>query len=284
MDLEDRLVTATPEGVSVEMVLAGAGSRFGAILLDCAIQGVVLFVGILFAQAMGAATGSFLVGAGVASVAAFVALFGYFVVLETLGDGRTPGKRAAGLRCVRLDGRPIGFLQSVVRTALRLVDCYVSLGLVGVTSILATGHNQRLGDLAAGTVVVRERRVARLGALATTLTTTPGAPVPVVSAYAEPLDARGWDVTAVSDDQLAVVQRFLRGRFGYAPAARVQLAERLAAMLAPSVAGDPGDLPAERFLEGVVAAKVGGGWAVPYVTAPPAVALPLPPPAPPDAD
>lgn len=272
MDLEDRLVTATPEGVSVEVVLAGAGSRFGAILLDCAVQLVLLFACLFVAGAIGGAVGGSSSGpldVGALSVLAFLVLFGYFIVLEAITGGRTLGKLAAGLRAVRVDGQPMGFRRSVVRTMLRLVDVYLTLGMVGLGFIVGTPRNQRLGDLAAGTVVVRERRAAQTRAttaLATGLPVAPGGPVPVLSAYAAPLDARGWDVTAVTSDEAVLAERFLRSRFGYTAAARARLAARLANQLGPKVAGAPADLPAERFLEGVVAAKTGAGWAVPAWT------------------
>jgi uncharacterized RDD family membrane protein YckC len=268
------MVTATPEGVSVEVVLAGAGSRFGAIMLDSLVQLVLLWACLFGAGAIVTAvtSGSPSSGpilAGVLSVVAFLVLFGYFIVLEALTGGRTLGKLAAGLRAVRLDGQPIGFRRSVVRTMLRLIDVYLTLGMVGLGCIVGTPRNQRLGDLAAGTIVIRERRAA------TTRVTTvpamgvpgvPGQPVPILSAYAEPLDARGWDVTAVTSDEAVLAERFLRSRFGYTTPARTRLAARLANQLAPKVAGAPIGLPAEQFLEGVVAAKTGAGWAVPVWT------------------
>lgn len=266
MDLEDRLVTPTPEGVSVDLVLAGAGSRFGAIMLDVLVQVGILWVGILAVDAAFAATNDPIVVVAVVSLLVVFDLFGYFVLLEALTGGRTLGKLASGLRAVQLDGQPMGFRRSVVRTVLRLVDVYLTIGMVGLGFIVGTPRNQRLGDLAAGTIVIRERRAAAAPGPATSAfapATTPGAPVPVVSAYGEALDARGWDVTAVTLDEAVLAERFLRGRGGYTAAARTRLAARLANQLAPKVAGAPAGLPAERFLEGVVAAKTGAGWAVP---------------------
>jgi uncharacterized RDD family membrane protein YckC len=272
VDLEDRLVTATPEGVSVEVVLAGYGSRFGAILLDSAIQLAVIYVLALVVLAStvdssgdGASGDGSLVAAGLVSVIVLVVFFGYFVLFECACGGRTVGKMAAGLRAVRLDGRPIGFLRSLVRTVLRIVD-YATVGAF----ILGTSRNQRLGDLAAGTIVVRERRAATVarpggvgGPSAWASGALPAGPAPVASAFSVPLDARGWDVTAVRPDQLVLAERFLRARTGYTQAARTALAERLAAELGPCVAGAPAGLAPEHFVEGVVAAKTGAGWAVP---------------------
>jgi uncharacterized RDD family membrane protein YckC len=257
VDLEDRLVTATPEGVSVEVVLAGLGSRFAAIMLDTVVQLSILVPVAGGIAGLVGATGLGLVGLGLLSVLVLLDLFGYFVLLECLTGGRTLGKLAAGLRAVRVDGRPVGFVASVVRTVLRIVD-YLTLGLF----IVATRRNQRLGDLAAGTIVVRERRAAAPPRPPAPDRLAPAASVVVVSAWAEPLDARGWDVTAVTAEEAALVERFLRGRHAYRDDARARLAARLANRLAPRVAGNPPGLVAERFLEGVAAAKVGGGWAV----------------------
>jgi hypothetical protein len=141
--------------------------------------------------------------------------------------------------------------------------------MVGLGCILGTSRNQRLGDLAAGTIVIRERKAAATRSPAYAGPGTPrpaGLSVPVLSIYAEPLDARGWDVTAVTSDEAILAERFLRSRFGYTPAARAQLAAKLANQLGPKVAGAPAGLPAERLLEGVVAAKTGVGWAMPAWT------------------
>jgi uncharacterized RDD family membrane protein YckC len=266
MDLEDRLVTPTPEGVSVDLVLAGAGSRFGAIMLDVLVEVGILWIGFFVVGAAFTTTHDPIAGIAVLSVLVFFDLFGYFVLLECLTGGRTLGKLAAGLRAVKLDGQPMGFRRSVVRTVLRLVDVYLTVGMVGLGFILGTSRNQRLGDLAAGTIVIRERRAGAAPGPSTSAfvpATTPGTPAPVVSAYGEALDARGWDVTAVTLDEVVLVERFLRSRGGYTAAARTRLAARLANQLAPKVAGAPAGLAAERFLEGVVAAKTGAGWAVP---------------------
>jgi hypothetical protein len=151
---------------------------------------------------------------------------------------------------------------------LRLIDVYLTIGMVGLGCIVGTPRNQRLGDLAAGTIVIRERRDAttRGTVPAMGVPGVPGQPVPILSAYGAPLDARGWDVTAVTSDEAVLAERFLRSRFGYTTPARTRLAARLANQLAPKVAGAPRGLPAEQFLEGVVAAKTGAGWAVPVWT------------------
>jgi uncharacterized RDD family membrane protein YckC len=275
VDLEDRIVTATPEGVSVELVLAGAGSRGVAILLDTLVQGAILLTAGLIASLVevgsaSVAPSSGLVATGVLSVLVLLDVLGYFVILEMLTGGRSLGKLAVGLRVVRLDGRPVGFGPSLVRNVVRLAD--YGLFLLGLWMILGTKRHQRLGDLAAGTIVIRERRAAstrRTGAPGVLAGSDPAVVAPVASAFGIALDASGWDVSAVTAEQVAVAERFLRSRWGYAPAPRARLAARLANLIAPQVAGAPRGLVAEQLLEGVVASKRGGGWVLPVAAPPP---------------
>ena len=272
MDLEDRYVTATPEGVSVEVVLAGTGSRLMAIMLDTLIQGALFFVILAIVLAISAAGAPALVTGGSAAILGMVDFFGYFLLLEAVTSGRTVGKMAVGTRTIRVDGRPLGFMSSLVRTVLRIVD-YQVVGLVGLSLIFSTKRNQRLGDLAGGTIVVRERRAAssrrRTQMVAMPFGQSQG-PLPVPSAFGVTLDARGWDVSAVDAETAVLAERFLRSRAGYNTDARARLADQLYRRIAPNVAGAPAGLPQEQFLEGVVAAKTGVGWAVPIVMARPA--------------
>jgi uncharacterized RDD family membrane protein YckC len=240
---DDRVTIATPEGVELELVLAGLGSRFTAALLDVVIQ-----LGAIFALAIVLAPGGdsgYVLAAFF--VAAFLILFAYDIVLETWNRGRTVGKLAAGLRVVRTGGEPIGFLTAAVRNFLRLADFLPAFYVVGVITILVTSRNQRLGDLAAGTLVVRERRPAVMPAA----TYLPAAP-----ADAPFLE---WDVSGVSADDLATLRQFLDRRISLNPGARAHLATDLAARVRPKVVGAPDGWHPESFLEAVVAAKTARG-------------------------
>ncbi|HEV7685083.1 MAG TPA: RDD family protein, partial [Acidimicrobiia bacterium] len=185
MTYDDRISIPTPEGVELELVLAGLGSRLVAAIVDQLIKlAVFLALFVLGGALSGDNAGGFLVA--VLVVASFLVFFGYDVAFETLASGRTPGKRAAGLRVVRLGGEPVGFLASAVRNLLRLVDSLPGIYAVGAVCILFSSRNQRLGDLAAGTLVVRERTAA---AKAAPSWTSPAHP-PVADA-----DIEGWDAT-----------------------------------------------------------------------------------------
>jgi uncharacterized RDD family membrane protein YckC len=240
--LDDRVTIATPEGIELELILAGIGSRFAATLLDVVVQ-----LGAIFALAivLGPLGSSGYVVA-VYLVAVFVILFAYDIVLETWNRGRTIGKLAAGLRVVRVGGEAEGFLTAAVRNFLRIVDFLPAFYVVGVISILSTRRNQRLGDLAAGTLVVRERRPA-VAAGAAYL------PPPAAAPYLE------WDVSAVSAEDVATLRQFLERRLSLSPGARAHLANDLAARVRPKVVGAPDGWHPESFLEGVVAAKTARG-------------------------
>lgn len=251
MTFDDRMTISTPEGIDLEVVLAGLGSRFAAGAFDTFIQLVLLFV---FSLVLLSEGGSGLSQA-VFYVLAFVVLFGYYVIFETLNRGRTPGKAIGGLRVVQSGGQPVGFMSSALRTIVRLADGFIILTFflvpVGMVSILATKKNQRLGDLAAGTVVIREprARAAPILAPAPWMQPPPPSMPPPNAPYMQ------WDVSAVTNDEEAVIRRFLDRRMTLDPNARLHLATDLAARLHPKIAGAPTNWHPEAFLEGVVAAK-----------------------------
>jgi len=247
MTFDDRMTIRTPEGVDLDVVLAGLGSRFTAALLDSLIQAAIgALLGL--ALALGGAGGGFAIAAFF--VLLFLLIFGYDVLFETLNSGRTPGKAAAGIRVRRATGQPVGFRASAVRNLLRLVDGFslasFPLAPVGMVSILATRYNQRLGDLAAATVVIREPKPT-FRHPPTVL--SPWNPLATTGA---PLD---WDVSGVSASDVATIREYLARRVSLSPAARVQIAQELASRLSTRIAGTPEGCHPEVLLEGIVAAK-----------------------------
>ena len=258
MDLEDRLTITTPEGVELDLALAGLGSRFMAQLLDLLIKGtVILLMGLTLAVAG-------LTGVAIFLPAFMLVLYAYDVVFETFANGRTPGKMAARLRVVRVGGEPIDFMSSAIRNVLRLIDGLPLSYVPGVISILATRRNQRLGDLAAGTIVIHEEPV-----------TAPMGRPPPPPAFAPPRGAWGgvpppapppawgagpiWDVSQVSLEEVAAVRSFLERRWQLEHAARGRLALQLADALWPKVAGAAPGLPPEQFLEQLAMQKAQRG-------------------------
>jgi uncharacterized RDD family membrane protein YckC len=247
VDPEDRMSIATPEGLELDLVLAGAGSRLIAALLDLLLK-VALLVAVGVVTVWTSPGSGLLVAAW--SITFFLVWFGYDVLFELTSGGRTPGKRWTGLRVLATDGSSVGAGASVVRNLLRLVDAIPGAYLVGIVLVALTKHHQRVGDLVAGTLVVRERR--DLGRSPRAGASAGGQPLGRTPADDE---LATWDVSAVTAEEAATVARFLDRRHGLDPAARRRIAEQLASRLLPKVVG-PAEAPvAERFLEDLVSAK-----------------------------
>jgi uncharacterized RDD family membrane protein YckC len=247
MQYEERTRIATPEGVELELVLAGLASRFIAELIDDVL--ILLLIGALIAvAAIAGGTGGFILLA-VAVGGLLLISVAFHVAFEVLASGRTPGKRWNGLRVVMDGGEPVGLRASAVRNLLRLLEGPPLWYVPAIVSILATRRNQRLGDLAAGTLVVREplsrpaRRRRRDTAAAELDALSPG------------LVLADWDVSAITQEELAAVRTFLARRSSFTPAARRGLARDLADRLGAKVAGQPPGISAEALLEGIAAAK-----------------------------
>lgn len=214
----DRIVT--PEAVALTLDLAGLGSRMIAIGIDMAIEaGVFILLG-LAAAGLGLRGTT---GDAVGLVAFFVVFWGYFFIFEGMWHGQTPGKRTQRIRVVRSDGQPTGWSQVVIRNLIRIVDFLPTAYAIGTISIVLTRQSQRLGDLAAGTVVVRER------------------PAPTPISVLLPPDsyeaARTLDTTALTDREYSLIRSFLDRRDGLVAGARERLAAELAAMIRPKIAG-----------------------------------------------
>lgn len=157
----------TPEYVEFNFVLAGLMSRFLALMLDTFISVIVAYIGMMLVllggAAVGAAAGSAEGGANFGAAAQFVIWFlvdwGYMVLLEVAWSGQTIGKKVMGLRVIQDTGVRVGVTQSLLRNLVRPVDRLPFFYFVGGVFALFSGSQQRLGDLLAGTIVVRERRL-----------------------------------------------------------------------------------------------------------------------------
>jgi uncharacterized RDD family membrane protein YckC len=148
------LVVATPERVSFDYQVAGLGTRTIAQVLD-----LLIVFGILIAVYF-VAIAALVVGSDAATliflIGSFVVIFGYFWVSEALWSGQTVGKKALRLRAVGDRGEPLTFAQAGIRNIVRIVD-FLPYGYgVGLIVLFANGKGKRLGDLAAGTIVVKD--------------------------------------------------------------------------------------------------------------------------------
>lgn len=159
----------TPELVVVSYTIAGVGSRVLAGLIDLLIC-IGLFVGLMFGMFSLGGRGEDATGPTPSVAWAFAAVFlmqfavlwGYYLLFEALADGQTPGKRLLRLRAVRDGGYSVGFSAAAVRNLMRIVDMQpVFTYLFGIGSVAFTKNGKRLGDIVAGTLVVREGLVAQ---------------------------------------------------------------------------------------------------------------------------
>ena len=154
--LDTRYQIETPEGIDLLLRPAGLMPRALAFAFDLGVRGVV--IGILLVPL--ALLGN--IGLGLGSLLLFLLNWWYMVLFEVLNQGCSPGKQVMGLRVVRDDGTPIGWSASLIRNLLRFVDTLPFGYFLGAISCLQHPHFKRLGDLAAGTLVIyREQPLAR---------------------------------------------------------------------------------------------------------------------------
>jgi uncharacterized RDD family membrane protein YckC len=217
--VEDRATILTPEQVEISYQLAGLGSRFIAVLIDTLVQlalaAAVLIGFVLMVQVEGVLREYTWWQLAIALFAAFLIFNGYFIFFETVWNGQTPGKRATGIRVVREDGRPIAFAQAAIRNVVRLVDFLpVSYGL-GVLTMLLNRSQRRLGDFAAGTIVIHDAAAERPRALRASVT------VPAARLLSRRLRPEEYDL----------VRRFLLRRADLEPGVRAERAREIARAL-----------------------------------------------------
>jgi len=163
------ITVETPENLELRFPLAGVGPRFLALLIDWLIMGLasalLITVLLVFMFALvpssGNAEAGFYLMLVVLAVALILITVGYPVYFEWAWNGQSPGKRAAGIRVISSTGLPLEVRQVLLRNIFRLVDYFPSYGFAGLVLFLATRHQQRVGDLVAGTIVIREFRDSR---------------------------------------------------------------------------------------------------------------------------
>lgn len=228
---EDVLIIETPERVPLHFALASIGNRFLACALDHFLQSLAIVLMFLAFYIL-ANVSSFanLVSSAPKWVVAimiivlFLIFSSYFAFFEWIWNGQTPGKRLLKLRVIREDGRPITFWEAAVRNLLRSIDMqpapFYSIGLISVFLSLS---DQRVGDMVAGTVVIRERE-AEAPAFANVFASSISDPA--LRRAFQPVDFTA-SLTPLTESEIQVVETFLRRRWELVDMARQWMAWRV---------------------------------------------------------
>jgi uncharacterized RDD family membrane protein YckC len=239
--MDRTLEVRTPESIAFSYELAGLGSRFLAVSVDMAIQTLVM-IGIIWGLIYAAAH----LNGAVRNVPAptrietnlaialiitivFIVYFGYFILFEAFWNGQTPGKKLMGLRVVRDGGYPADFASIAVRNLIRVGEFAAGLYAISAVATVISPENKRLGDMAAGTIVVRDARAAKLADLMQESTDT-----------SHPL--------MLSPQERALIDQFVARRAGMAPRNRAQMASQIAARVRPRISRDLQQLDDEELL------------------------------------
>ena len=158
----DKHTIETPEQIGLHFEVAGVGSRFLAILIDTIIQtvtGIIAALVLILVSAVlgqGAASSVWIIAIGV--FGAFLLLYGYFAIFEILWNGQTPGKKIIGIRVIKESGRPLTPAETIGRNLMRIVDQMPAMYAIGLVTMFLSNRNKRLGDLVAGSIVIRESK------------------------------------------------------------------------------------------------------------------------------
>jgi uncharacterized RDD family membrane protein YckC len=242
-ETEETLVIETPERVPLAFSLASIGNRFLAVAIDHFIQYLSIF---LIAWALTSLTGlsNTVEESGgaysvlqempkwtlaILTIIVFLIFSGYFVFFEWIWNGQTPGKRLMKLRVIREDGRPVTLWEALARNLLRLFDMLPGFLIppvysIGLIAIFLSRRDQRIGDVFAGTVVIRERTDE-----APTFAETFSNPVSDAAfRRVNPKTDFRANVSLLTESEIEVVEAFLRRRWDLTERQRVWMAWRVA--------------------------------------------------------
>lgn len=233
--MERSVSVRTPESIDFYYELAGLGSRFMAVAIDFLVQALAaIVISIIFlsaARGIDALARNLhanqarwdSVVVAVWFLTLFLIFFAYFVLFEVLWHGQTPGKKLMGIRVVRDGGYPVDFMSSLIRNALRLIEFSVGAYAISAISALLSPQNKRLGDLAAGTIVVRDRGFEVSD------------PKRWLSGDEAVMGAGLAGTSNLTADEVALVQRYVYRRTTLDPKAAAEAAARIASALRPKL-------------------------------------------------
>jgi len=241
IETEETLIIETPERVPLEFALASIGNRFLAVAIDHFIQYMSIILLAWFFLSIAGYTTSDVTAAperlftdmpkwtiALMIIVLFLVFAAYFIFFEWLWNGQTPGKRLMKLRVIRDDGRPVTLWEAIARNLLRICDAVPGFVLpvysIGLIVIFLSPRDQRVGDIFAGTVVIRERTDEAPTFRETFSSTVRDVAFSRVQKKAE-IEA---NIGLLSEREVEVVETFLRRRYDLTDRQRLWMAWRIA--------------------------------------------------------
>jgi uncharacterized RDD family membrane protein YckC len=224
----DKLTIETPEQTALDFQVAGIGSRFLAVAIDLLIQSLVGFVvgfgglmlvGLIATTLPRAAMWAF----AILFLFFFFLYFGYYAFFEIFWNGQTPGKRKIGIRVIKDSGRPLTPAETIARNLMRIVDWLPGFYAIGLVSAILNKENKRLGDLVAGSLVVREASFSDLKPAWQTVPVTVASTLP-------PLGA-----DRLSAEECALIDSYLARRNALDPDVRYRMGEEIYRRVKPKL-------------------------------------------------
>ncbi len=244
-DPGEKLIIESPEQTLIEFPLAGIGSRFLALAIDSMIQlAIAVAIGLIslgsffgFSRFGSASFGDVWIAA-IVIFAAFLLMYGYFILFEVFWNGQTPGKRITRIRVIKDSGRPITAIDAVARNLLRIVDQLPAGYGIGLLCAWISPQSKRIGDYVAGTVVVHEKAFE-------------AGTAPWDRPTSAPSRAHVYGAQRLTPEEFALVETFNSRRGTLDPSVRFDMASEIIQRIEPRLSF-PADRPSnEKVLEEV---------------------------------
>ena len=250
--MNDHLSVETPEQIDLNFQKAGIGSRFYATLIDTCLLLLIVFIGSYvnarLISELGSVVGNWL--AAIGGIVGFALFWGYYMAFEIITNGQSPGKRLLGLRVMKVGGYPISFADSAIRNLVRIVDFLPFCYCIGLTVMLLNGNWQRLGDLAAGTLVVKtSKKKLTLTDVGTKVVGQDINISPQQFLYVEWIQP-----DLITDTELSMIREYLSRRSALSVPRKIKLAETIGSPIVEKMGGDSSILY-DKFLEEVYVLK-----------------------------
>lgn len=250
--MNEQLSVETPEQIDINFQKAGIGSRFYAALLDTLLIMLIVLIGTYvnekFINELQNTLGRWFAAVGM--IVVFALFWGYYMVFEITTNGQSPGKLALGLRVIKEGGYPINFADSAIRNLVRVVDFLPFCYGAGLLVMLINRNWQRLGDLAAGTLVVKAPRKNQEFTDITSKKSTPS----IYISSQEFLYADWIQLDAVTESELDMIREYLSRRPVLSTPRRFELAQTIGRPIAEKMGGQ-GTIRYDKFLEEIYTLK-----------------------------